>query len=396
MPIGPPGAQNQNQQPPPGTKPSASAPIGPPVSKEQKPKVSEADGAAKPVEIKPAANTSQTPPAPSVRALAEKKPPTPPIESKPDVATALAPPATQPPKVVAPKTAPTGPKNGRIVPAVPLASPNVTKATASHPAPAQKPTGAAPARPTQTVASAAIHDATQAATAAVAAAMAKLDLQTGQRSTQQPKGDTPMDNLTKKVNEMRADDQIRHGKQPGTGGYAAGRGTGRGRGGRGTYHPHAKIEVPTTDFDFESANAKFNKQELVKEAIASGSPLVDGVPSAEAVANGQANGTADKPAEAEVVIPSGSAYDKSASFFDNISSELKDREDSGARRGQEFRSQERQKNMETFGQGSVDGFRGGYRGRGRGRGFGRGRGGGYRGRGPRSRGGAPGTEASAA
>jgi protein LSM14 len=139
------------------------------------------------------------------------------------------------------------------------------------------------------------------------------------------------------------------------------------------------MEVPTTDFDFESANAKFNKQDLIKEAIASGSPMGDApaVPAVEAA-------TTEKE---EVVIPGGSMYDKS-SFFDNISSELKDREEA-ATRGQEFRSQERQKNMETFGQGSVDGFRGG-RGRGRGHGRGRGFGGGYRGRGgaPRGRGGA--------
>jgi protein LSM14 len=137
------------------------------------------------------------------------------------------------------------------------------------------------------------------------------------------------------------------------------------------------MEVPTTDFDFESSNAKFNKQDLIKEAIASGSPLGDQAtaPSLDALSS----------EKEEVVIPGGTMYDKS-SFFDNISSELKDREEAAAR-GQEFRSQERHKNMETFGQGSVDG----YRGRGRGRG-GRGRGGrgfGYRGRGaPRGRGGA--------
>jgi len=138
------------------------------------------------------------------------------------------------------------------------------------------------------------------------------------------------------------------------------------------------MEVPTTDFDFASSNAKFNKQDLIKEAIASGSPLGDAstAPTVEAISS----------EKDEVVIPSGSMYDKS-SFFDNISSELKDREEA-AMRGQEFRSQERQKNMETFGQGSVDGYRGRGRGRGRG-GRGGGRGFGYRGRGaPRGRGGA--------
>ena len=85
------------------------------------------------------------------------------------------------------------------------------------------------------------------------------------------------------------------------------------------------------------------------------------------------------------------AYNKSSSFFDNISSESKDRTEDGSNRlgGREFRSEERQKNLETFGQGSVDnGYRGGYGrgGRGRGRGYGRGRGtrGSYEGRGGRN------------
>jgi protein LSM14 len=155
--------------------------------------------------------------------------------------------------------------------------------------------------------------------------------------------------------------------------------------------------VPTTDYDFASANARFNKQDLAKEAIASGSPDVAFPPApAEAATNGHAartNGTPEPAAAAaaEVVIPAAS-YDKGSSFFDNISSELKDREEALGRRlgGQEFRTEERKRNLETFGQGSVDNYRGGYRGRGRGRGFGRGRGGGFRGRGgsgvPRGRG----------
>jgi len=136
------------------------------------------------------------------------------------------------------------------------------------------------------------------------------------------------------------------------------------------------MEVPTTDFDFESSNAKFNKQDLVKEAIATGSPLGDAsvAPTVDALSNGQSNGAEKE----DVVIPP--SYNKSSSFFDNISSELKDREEAASKRGQEFRSEERRKNMETFGQGSVDGYRGGFRG-GRGRGRGRGRGFGYRGRG---------------
>jgi protein LSM14 len=209
--------------------------------------------------------------------------------------------------------------------------------------------------------------------------MAKLPLQTVQKKAQQ--ADTSVEALTKKVNEMKTHDGARGGR----GGYRADRG-GRGshRGGR-TYEqqPAKKVEVPTTDYDFESANAKFNKQDLVKEAIASGSPInetrdgANGSPSIDSI-NGQS-------AENNSTVTA--SYNKASSFFDNLSSESKDREQGSAGRvgGREWRGEEEKKNMETFGQGSVDGgFRGGYRGRGRGRGFGRGRGG-FRGpsRGPR-------------
>lgn len=191
-----------------------------------------------------------------------------------------------------------------------------------------------------------------------------------------------LDNLAQKVNEMRVDDGIRHSRAPGTGGYAAGnrggRGAGRGgRGGRG-------LEVPKTDFDFASANAKFNKEDLVKEAIASGEPLA----AAEGT-NGEASTNGDGAADDDVVIPSAPSMYSKASFFDNISSEAKDRDDSGNLRrpsGQEQRGEERRRNYDTFGMVSVDGgfrrgrgrgrgFRGRGDGAGRGRGYGRGRGG---------------------
>ena len=129
-----------------------------------------------------------------------------------------------------------------------------------------------------------------------------------------------------------------------------------------------KVEVPNTDFDFESANAKFNKQDLVKEAIASASPIGE---------NSGANGIGGESNGMDVIIPASTSYNKATSFFDNISSESKDREESNGKRlgGKEWRGEEQKKNLETFGQGSVDnGYRGGFRGRGRGRGY-RGRGG---------------------
>jgi protein LSM14 len=141
------------------------------------------------------------------------------------------------------------------------------------------------------------------------------------------------------------------------------------------------MEIPQSDFDFESANAKFNKGDLIKEAIASGSPISE-IADGNAVGNGVdslLNGTND-PARKDSYSTPIPAYNKSSSFFDNISSEAKDREDSAdarfdprVQRGAEFK-----KNVETFGQGNVDS---GYRGRGRGGYRGQRRGGGYRGRG---------------
>lgn len=241
---------------------------------------------------------------------------------------------------------------------------NVAQATVKPAAP--RPAG---------VATKSLEEANRDARAAVAAAMAKLPPAPGQKK--QVEVENAVDNLTKKVNEMRTNDNIRTSRQPGTGGYAAGH-----RGGRGTYRggrQHSdqqtkKIEVPTTDYDFETANAKFNKQDLVKEAIAGGSPIAS--PTTEgSVTNG--NGTAAEStvngARKDIITTNSKAtvYNKTSSFFDNISSEAKEREEAAGKRvgGREFRSEEQKKNFETFGQGSVDnGYRGGFRGRGRGRG----------------------------
>lgn len=227
------------------------------------------------------------------------------------------------------------------------------------PAVAQPPLASAPGNNVpQGAAQAAVTEATRAATAAVAAAMAKLP----QPNAQKP-SNASVEHLTKQMNDLRTQD----GSRPQRGGHQH-RG---GRGGRGQYQgQNKKVEVPETDYDFETANAKFNKQDLVKEAIATGSPVAE--------AENVPEEGAPRP---EVADTNGSstviAYNKSSSFFDNISSEARDREEgTGARAvGREWRGEEEKRNIETFGQGSVDGYRGGYRGRGRGRGYGRGRGG---------------------
>ncbi|KAK3314640.1 Scd6-like Sm domain-containing protein [Apodospora peruviana] len=285
--------------------------------------------------------------------------PPPPVESKPTVeevkATAASLSTNGPPTAPreAAKTVPTGPKSNRptqILPAVPLPAALTSKVAIQ----AQASSSRSASENNAQTAAAALRDATQAARAAVAVAMAKLD---GQPAPQPSNGNV-MDNLTKKVNEMRVN-APRGGASPNRGA--------RGRGGGGA-RP-AKVEVPDSDFDFASSNAKFNKQDVVKEAIA-GSPLTE-------IHNTETPVPEEVPESADTVLP---AYNKTKSFFDNISSEAKDRLENHGQKpgGREWRGEEQRKNMETFGQGSVDGggYRG-YRGRGRGRG---GRGGrGFRG-----------------
>jgi protein LSM14 len=329
-PPGPPG-----QQFPPGQgQQSKPAPIGPGANKQTTPNSSapQNDKQAEPKSIAK----------PAEMAAAAVKAPTPPVASKPSpsavqaavsqAATPSTSTATAPAAKLAPKN------NGRIQPAVPLKSPAPASAPLANVA-----NSAGPIDST-------LQDATAAATAAVAAAMAKLPPAGGQANG------NAVDNLTRKVNEMRTNDPVRAPRHPTVAGGFNGRARGNRGGARGGATP--KVEVPTTDFDFEESNAKFNKHDLVKEAIA-GSPL--GEPSFE-----------DSP---EPEVPVG-GYNKSTSFFDNISSESKDRAESGSNKpgGREWRGEEQKKNVETFGQGSVDnGYRGGYRGRGRGRGY-RGRG----------------------
>ena len=342
MPYGPPGPHHQ---PPPGAKPPKQVPVE--AANTEQPKAQ--------TEQQPAARQATRAAADAPAGQAQKGP-TPPLESKPSVAAARAPAAPQAPQsfASAAKTAPPANKGGRIVPAVPLSSPNARASTVAN-GPVQG--GKAPpgrTQPSHTAANAALQNATQAATAAVAAAMAKLPPAPGQQRQPGQHGGDGVDNLTRKVNEMRTNDQ-RAGRQQGAG---AGRRGGRGRGGDGQQQTR-RVEVPKTDYDFESANAKFNKQDLVKEVVATGSPVEASSGASETAADG---------AKEDVVIPGAPAtYNKTTSFFDNISSETKDRNEANGQRpgGREWRGEEVKRNLETFGQGSVDnGYRGGFRGRG--------------------------------
>lgn len=359
-PIGPFG---QQQQQPARVNAFAPSPVSAPKTAAELPISDNAQS-------KPASVTSP----PAATADASQGGPPPPIETKPNVPenTALetsAPAQSATPKdetvatatvaaTVPAKVAPTGPKNDRIPPAIPIAKPATTTGIAVS-------NGHPPA-----AAQSAITDASRAASAAVAAAMAKLPQPDGQ----QPRGPrADVDTATRKMGEFRPFDNNRpqRGGYRGRGGYYRNQNQGGGK----------KLEVPTTDYDFESANAKFNKQDLVKEAIASGSPLAESEENAPSeTVDTVAEGSASSQAASNIA-----GYNKSSSFFDNISSEARDRDEAGASNPREWRGEEEKRNLETFGQGSIDGYRSNFRGRGRGRGYGRGRGGwhsrGYGGRG---------------
>ncbi|KAL5342354.1 Scd6-like Sm domain-containing protein [Aspergillus crustosus] len=345
IPIGPLG---QHQTPP----SQQSAPTGPRAT-------SELPVGDRPVS-KPVSQEATPAPAPVAPA---GNAPTPPVESKPSVAEAVKATTASP----AARVPPTGLRAGRAPPVVPI-----TPAKPSVPAAANAPLAPATVNNvTQGTAQAAITEATRAATAAVAAAMAKLPQPNGSKKPQH--ADPSVEGVTKQLGELKPYDANR---APRGGQHPRGRGAHRGQ---FQGQANKKVEVPKTDYDFETANAKFNKQDLVKEAIATGSPVE------EVESPAQPTTTADLPATTQTA----NVYNRTTSFFDNISSESRDREENSGGRpvGREWRGEEEKRNIETFGQGSVDGYRSSYRGRGRGRGYGRGRGSYNRGYGSRGRGG---------
>jgi protein LSM14 len=135
------------------------------------------------------------------------------------------------------------------------------------------------------------------------------------------------------------------------------------------------------DYDFESANAKFNKEDVAKEVAAAHTTTT--------TATNGTDETSPSPGPSAAQLASAlndeKFYDKKSSFFDNISCENKDRtaarqasQDGLANPNSWKRGEERKLNMETFGQASID-YGGGRYGRGGGYRGGRGGGGGYRG-----------------
>lgn len=177
-------------------------------------------------------------------------------------------------------------------------------------------------------------------------------------------------------------------RQPVAGPPAPRRGRGGGHRGRGRYPVRRDGPIKfEKEFDFESANAQFNKEEIDKE-FQNKLKLKD-----EKSLNGEEKvdsgvETQNSEGNVEEEDPSGSKcyYDKSKSFFDNISCD-------DTRERRQTWAEERRMNAETFGVPfRHNRNRGGYRGRGnpgfrggRGRGGSRGGfgmpggGGGYRG-----------------
>ncbi|KAI0693318.1 Scd6-like Sm domain-containing protein [Cytidiella melzeri] len=152
-----------------------------------------------------------------------------------------------------------------------------------------------------------------------------------------------------------------------------------GRGGRrGGRHADSRandIKVPTTDFDFEGSNARFDKSSLGPAATPTKSKSGEATPSGEGTP--ETKGNADEEEKEH-------AYNPKKSFFDTLSSGSNDPPAEGRGRGgrrggggRNRREEERERNVATFGEpggiglmgpGAYVGGWGGYGRRGGGRG----------------------------
>ncbi|KAK9959179.1 hypothetical protein ABG768_011255 [Culter alburnus] len=174
---------------------------------------------------------------------------------------------------------------------------------------------------------------------------------------------------------------MRRGRGSGGGGGGGGGPRGRGRF-NGRRDGPMKFEK---DFDFESANAQFNKEEIDREFQSKLKIKDEKSEKSEKTLNGEEKAdsgveTQNSEGNVEEEDPLGPNcyYDKSKSFFDNISCDDTRKEKSGGAFGRERRqtwAEERRMNAETFGIPlRHNRGRGGFRGRGGGMGFRGGRG----------------------
>ena len=179
-----------------------------------------------------------------------------------------------------------------------------------------------------------------------------------------------METIERAIGDLRVSNGGTTNGQAQAQGQQQARGGRRGGRGAGGEHKASDLRVPTTDFDFESSNARFDKAALA--------PSPRGTPKSE--------GEADDAAESGEDKDSG-AYNPKKSFFDSLSSGSNgpagDGRGRGGRRGggRNRREEERERNVATFGEpGGVGllgpgGYVGGWGSYGR-RGGGRGRRGG--------------------
>ncbi|KAA0715270.1 Protein LSM14 -like protein A [Triplophysa tibetana] len=171
-------------------------------------------------------------------------------------------------------------------------------------------------------------------------------------------------------------------------GIRRGRGSAGGGGGqRGRGRFNGRRDGPMKfekDFDFETANAQFNKEEIDRE-FQNKLKIKDDSEKVEKTLNGEEKTDSGvEPQNSEVNANEGDPlgpncyYDKSKSFFDNISCDDSRKEKSGGAYGRERRqtwAEERRMNSETFGIPLRHGRgRSGFRSRGGGPGFRGGRG----------------------
>ncbi|KAJ9653306.1 hypothetical protein H2198_007495 [Neophaeococcomyces mojaviensis] len=368
-PIGPPGPR----PPPPAQQPPAAGPISAPKQTPELPveKTAPTDGSKGPITT-PAPAPAPVPASAPTSDVTQPQPP-----KAADAPSTLSETVQPPPAAKAP---PTQPKGNRVTPAMPFAVNQKSFTPPVSNPPTSVDSAPKPAASKAVQSQAEMEEASRQAKEAVAAAMAKINAQSMPKPA--PQAFPAVDSVTDSFSQLA---MASSSAPRGRGQYRGGRGARTSSGGH-----RQKMEIPQSDFDFESANAKFNKEDLIKEAIASGSPLGErpDTPLSGGIEE-QINGMNGAPRKDSFPLNPAPAYNKSTSFFDNISSESKDREESsdGKVNARALRGQEFQKNVETFGQGNVDS---GYRGRGRGGYRGRGRGdynrsgnyrGGYRGRG---------------
>jgi protein LSM14 len=181
----------------------------------------------------------------------------------------------------------------------------------------------------------------------------------------------------------RALDDLRVSAQDGASAPAHHGRSGR-RGGKQHEAKTGDLRVPTTDFDFQSSNARFDKAALAPAKPANGN---EASPSGE----GEGDGADGEAKDDKATTPS--AYNPKASFFDSLSSGSNAPTSEGGRGGRGYRrggggrnrrEEEREKNVATFGEpggiglmgpGAYVGGWGGYGRRGGGRGGRRGGGG---------------------